>query len=224
VPDSTISEAKAEITVDTAHHPEIKSNDETYLSYPSRLQNEEANEDFEKERGDIERRFTELLMALSEEIVQLSEFLIEEKKLIRELCMLLRDILRRMNMNFEIPIKAIPEFQTTVKKILLNSEGHLILMHESQKVNSKMLEDYPPHIVLAVVWNVIPDLERSLKIYGRRISQRVSIFEKIRKELKNIQRVFSSSEEKQEVLVIGNEELRNPISENTAGDKAQGPT
>lgn len=189
--------------------------DETYLYYPSRLQSEESNEEFERTKAEIEKRFNELLTTISEETIQLSEFLLEEKKLIRELCMFLRQILKRLNMTFNIPVKAIPELQITAKKIVLNKEGHLIIMYEKEKVTSKVLEDYSPEIVLTVIWNVIPELEKSIKAYRRKISERVSIFERIKKELKNIGQVFSSSErERNDVVVIGNEELKSPLAEN----------
>jgi len=201
------------------------TNDDSYLSFPSRLQNEESNEEFERTKAEIEKRFNELLTTISEETIQLSEFLLEEKKLVRELCMFLRQILKRLNMTFNIPVKAIPEFQSTAKKIVLNKEGHLIVMYEKEKVNSRALEDYPPEIVLAVIWNVVPELEKSIKAYRRKISERVSIFERIKKELKNIGQIFSSPErERNGVIVVGNEELKNPISEskqeNTAPEDA----
>jgi uncharacterized coiled-coil protein SlyX len=191
------------------------SADEVYLSYPYQLQSEETSENFEKTKAEIEKRFNELLTTISEETIQLSEFLVEEKKLIQELCMFLRHILKRLNMTFNLSLKAVPELQAKAKKIMLNREGHLIVMYEKDKVNSKVLEDYPPEIVLSVIWNVIPELEKSIKAYRKKISERVGIFEKIRKELKNIHKVFSSSnKDGSEVFMVGNEELRSPIAAN----------
>jgi uncharacterized coiled-coil protein SlyX len=191
------------------------SAEEVYLSYPYQLQSEETSENFEKTRAEIEKRFNELLTTISEETIQLSEFLVEEKKLIQELCMFLRHILKRLNMTFNLSLKAVPELQAKAKKIVLNKEGHLIVMYEKDKVNSKVLEDYPPEIVLSVIWNVIPELEKSIKAYRKKISERVGIFEKIRKELKNIHRVFSSSnKDGSEVFIVGNEELKSPIAAN----------
>lgn len=204
---------KSETQAGAVTSAEAKTNEETYLYYPYQLQNEETDENFEKTKVEIEKRFNELLTTISEETLQLSEFLLEETKLIQELCMFLRQILRRLNMTFNIPLKAIPEMQERAKKIVLNKEGHLIVMYEKDKINSKILEDYPPEIVLSVIWNVIPELEKSIKTYRRRISERVSIFERIKKELKNIHKVFTSSNrEEHEVFMVGNEELRNPLS------------
>jgi len=188
--------------------------EEVYLSYPYQLQSEETDENFEKTKAEIEKRFNELLTTISEETIQLSEFLMEEKKLIQELCMFLRHILKRLNMTFDIPPKAVPELQTKAKKIVLNREGHLIVIYEKEKVNSRVLEDYSPEIVLSVIWNVIPELEKSIKAYRKKISERVGIFERIRKELKNIHKAFSSSsDDGSEVFIVGNEELKSPITE-----------
>jgi ERCC4-related helicase len=61
----------------------------------------------------------------------------------------------------------------------------------------------------------VPKLEKFLRNYRRKISDRVGIFEKVRKELKNIKQVLSSSEQSQDdVFIIGNEELRTPIADN----------
>jgi hypothetical protein len=217
---------KSEAQTGTSTPTETKSSDEIYLSYPYQLQSEETDENFEKTRAEIEKRFNELLTTISEETIQLSEFLLEERKLIQELCLFLRQILKRLNMTFNIPLKAIPELQMKAKKIVLNKEGHLIVMYEKERVTSKVLDEYAPEIVLSVIWNVIPELEKSIKAYRRRISERVSIFERIKKELKNIQQVFSSSNRDEgEVFMVGNEELKSPLSENepeaSAPDKSE---
>jgi hypothetical protein len=116
-----------------------------------------------------------------------------------------------LKLSVEIPAEAVPELQSTAKKTILNNEGHLILMFEGEKVSSKILEDYPPRIVLTVIWNIIPELKKALQNYRRRISQRVNIFEKIRKELKNIRLIFTSSEQREEVSIGGSGDLKNPI-------------
>lgn len=205
------SSEKERIIVDAVVQEKEALNDEDYFRYPAKLQDEGTDKDFERTKADIERRFNELLAALSEETLQLSEFLIEEKKLIKELCTLLRETLRHLNLSFEVPAEAVPELQSSAKKIILNNEGHLILMFEGEKVSSKILEDHSPRIVLTVIWSIIPELNKALQNYRRRISQRVNIFERIRKELKNIRQIFTSSEQREEVSIGGGGDLKNPI-------------
>jgi uncharacterized coiled-coil protein SlyX len=193
---------------------ESLSAEEISLLYPDQLQSKEANENFEKTLAEVEKRFTELLTTISEETIQLGELLVEEKKLIQELCTLLRHILKRLDMTFNLSLKAIPELQPKAKRIMLNKEGRLIVMYEKDKV-SKVLEDYPPEIVLSVIWNVIPELEKSMRAHRKKISERIRMFEKIKKELKNIQKVFSSSNrDESEVLIAGNEELKSRTATN----------
>jgi len=183
------------------------SSEDVSASYPYQLQSKETNENFEKTLAEVEKRFNELLPTINEETIQLNELLVEEKKLIQELCALLRHILKRLDMTFTFSLKAIPELQPKAKRMVLNREGCLIVMYEKGKV-SKVLEDYPPEIVLSVIWNVIPELEKSIRTYRKKISERVGIFERIKKELKNLQRVFSSSsKDESELLTVGNERL-----------------
>ena len=76
----------------------------------------------------------------------------------------------------------------------LNSEGHLIIAREDGKVESKLLEDYPPSVIATVLWLVIPNLEKEIRAYLKKISRRVGLLEKIKHELKNIRKAFSPNE------------------------------
>jgi hypothetical protein len=172
---------------------------ETYLSYTGQLQNSELeveeSKELEEKHGEIENKFNEFLAAINEETLQLSEFLIEEKKLTDELCGLLTQTLRRLKISFYIS----PEYVAKLgeaRQIKLNREGHLIIIREQDKVDSKLLSDYPPDIILTVVWVIIPELEKAMKAYRSRISKRVSLLEKIKQELKNIEKAFSPTEAK----------------------------
>ncbi len=177
--------------------PSQDAQNETYLSYTRQLQNSELeveeSKELEEKRGEIENKFNEFLTAINEETLQLSEFLIEEKKLTDELCGLLTQTLRRLNISFYIS----PEYVAKLgeaRQIKLNREGHLIIIRERDKVDSKLLSDYPPDIILTVAWVIIPELEKAMKAYRSRISKRVSLLEKIKQELKNIEKAFSPTE------------------------------
>jgi len=170
-----------------------------YLSYTRQLQNSELeveeSKELEEKRGEIENKFNEFLAAINEETLQLSEFLIEEKKLTDELCGLLTQTLRRLKISFDIA----PEYVAKLgeaRQIKLNREGHLIIIRERDKVDSRLLSDYPPDVILTVVWVIIPELEKAMKVYRSRISKRVSLLEKIKQELKNIEKAFSPTEAK----------------------------
>ena len=164
--------------------------------YPFSLSNrslEELDEkEVEKAIVEIEEKFLDSLKVINEEILQLSEFLIEDKKLAQELCRLVKPILEHLNLSFTIPARAIPLFKK-IDQIILNEDGHLIFVHEKNKIDSKALKEYPPEIVLLVFLNIIPKLGKVLKLYRRKVGMRVNFFEKIYRELENAKRTFVTS-------------------------------
>jgi len=152
--------------------------------------------DTEKTFSEMDQKFVELLRVIREETLQLSEFLIEEKRLIHELYVLLKLTLKQLNASFRISAKMIP-LSERIKHVVLNDEGHLILVNDKGEVSSKALEDYPPEVILNVLWVVLPELSEMIVSYRKRISFRVNIFEKISREFKNLHKIFSKREEGQ---------------------------
>ena len=164
--------------------------------YPFSLSNRSLGDldekEVEKAIVEIEEKFLDSLKVINEEILQLSEFLIEDKKLAQELCRLVKPILKHLNLSFTIPARAIPLFEKT-DQIILNEDGHLIFVHEKNKIDSKALKEYPPEIVLLVFLNIIPKLGKVLKLYRRKVGMRVNFFEKMYRELENAKRAFVTS-------------------------------
>lgn len=164
------------------------------------LQNEEMPEasagNVDKSIGEMEQKFEDLLRVVKEETLQLSEFLIEEKRLIHELYVLLKLTLRQLNASFHISAKMVPVSEK-VKQVFLNEEGHLILIDDKGGVTSKALEDYPPEVILNVLWVVLPELSEMIVGYRKRISFRVNIFEKISREFRNLHKIFTKHQEDQ---------------------------
>ena len=151
-------------------------------------------EEIEKHKLELEQKLQELLRSINEETLQLSEFLMEEGKLIRELCMSMRQILKKLNVSFSIPPKDIP-IKAKVKKVVLNEECHLILVYEKGEVHSAFLAEYPPEIVMATLLVIMPELAEVIMLYRKKISTRVSFFAKIKKELKNVVKAIVGSRE-----------------------------
>jgi len=148
--------------------------------------------------GEMEQKFDDLLRVVKEETLQLSEFLIEEKRLVQELCLLLKLTLRQLNASFHLSPKMI-SFPEKVNHVILNEEGHLILIDEKGGVNSKALEDYSPEIILNVLWVVLPELSETIVNYRKRISFRVNVFEKISHEFRNLNKMFTRTREEQAI-------------------------
>lgn len=160
--------------------------DNTYFTY--------ADIEIEKTRAGVEQKLFDFLKVINEETVRLSESLIEESKLSYEVCRILRQILKRLNFSFMIPSETLPWLRKT-RRIILNEEGHLIIIYENGDVDSKLLEDYPPSIILIVFQYIIPKLGKLVKLYGEKISLRANFFKKIYQELDNLQRAFETSAE-----------------------------
>lgn len=163
--------------------------DKDYISYFSILQDKDAENEKVKE---VEEKFFSLLKALNEDTRQLSEFMIEEGNMIKELCTYLSKIFSQLDLSVVLPLMPVP-WMEGCKEAILNSQGHLIIVKD--KVESKSLEKYPPDVVLMVIWAVIPQLKELVDSYMKRISKRISIFERVTEELKNIQRTFEVSVE-----------------------------
>ncbi len=171
-----------------------------------------ASERVEKSVGEMEQKFDEMLKVVKEETLQLSEFLVEEKRLVHELCLLLKLTLRQLNASFHISPKmiSVPE---NVNHVILNEEGHLILIDDKGGVNSKALEDYSPEIILNVLWVVLPELGEIIVAYRKRISFRVDVFEKITHEFRNLGKMFARAREEQSA-----ENSENPSEDETPRD------
>jgi len=171
--------------------------EEAYFFHPVQLSEETGElldeKEIEKSKVEIEQKLQELLKSISEETLQLSEFLMEENKLMDELCMSLKQILKKLNVSFNIPPQDIP-LRKKVKKVILNEEGHLILVHEKGDVNSAFLAEYPPEIVMAVLWVVMPELAKVVMLYRKKISTRVNFFGKVKKELKGVVKAIVGKE------------------------------
>ncbi|RLI41980.1 hypothetical protein DRO59_05455 [Candidatus Bathyarchaeota archaeon] len=153
--------------------------EEAYFFHPVQL-SEEGGEtldekEIEKSKVEIEQKLQELLRSINEETLQLSEFLMEEHELMTEVCTSLKHVLKKLNVSFNIPLKDIPIKKKT-KKVILNEEGHLILVYEKGDVYSAFLAEYPPEIVMAVLWVLMPELAKVIMLYRKKISTRVNFF------------------------------------------------
>lgn len=148
----------------------------------------------EKTKAEIEQKLQEILKEINEETLQLSEFLIEEEKMMNELCLSLKQILKKLNVSFSIPARDVP-IGKNVKKAILNEEGHLILVYEKGEVYSAFLAEYPPETVMAVLWLVMPELAEVITLYRKQISTRVNFFGKLKKELKSVAKTIVGGKE-----------------------------
>jgi hypothetical protein len=160
-------------------------------------------------------RMHESLRILNEEALQLSEFFWQEEKMIKELCSLLKQVLRQLNLSFNLPAEVFPPLWKS-QRILLNAEAHLILLNDKNEVTSKALEDYPPNIIFSVTSFVIPELSKFLASYRARINTRISFFDRVIQELKSIGKILTDRPKKleSEAADVGDGEKRPVVQQN----------
>jgi hypothetical protein len=192
---NTKSKENAEQSQNQENQNEVAQ--ETHFFHPVQLTDgsEEIldEKEIEKSKVEIEQKLQELLKSISEETLQLSEFLMEENKLMSDLCVSLKQILKKLNVSFNIPPQDLP-IHKKVKKVILNEEGHLILVYEKGDVNSAFLAEYPPEIVMATLWIVMPELAKVVMLYRKKIGTRVNFFGKVKKELKGVVKAIVGKE------------------------------
>jgi len=187
---------KAQVDKTDAERADAADSEELLNTSQNAETSETSSENAERNIGEMEQKFEDLLRVVKEETLQLSEFLIEEKRLIHELYVLLKLTLRQLNASFHISAKMI-QVSEKVKQVFLNEEGHLILVDDKGGVTSKALEDYPPEVILNVLWVTLPELSEMIVGYRKRISFRVNIFEKISREFRNLHKIFTKHQEDQ---------------------------
>jgi len=172
--------------------------EETYFFHPVQLSEESKEhldgEEIEKYKIEIEQKLNELLKGINEETLQLSEFLMAENKMMDDICLSLKQILKKLNVSFNIPPRDIP-LRKKVKKVILNEECHLILVYEKGEVHSAFLAEYPPEIVMAVLWVIMPEMAKVIMLYRKKIGTRANFFGRVKKELKGIVKAIVSSKE-----------------------------
>ena len=157
----------------------------------------------------------ESLRIINEETLQLTEFLLQEDKLVKELCVLLKQVLKQLNISFKIPSKVFPQAWNS-QWIILNDEAHLVFVDNENEVKSKALEDCPPQVILNVALFIIPELSKSLTSYRKKISSRIDIFDRINQELRNIRNAVANRPNKLEEYInpASNRVKKGAIEEN----------
>lgn len=93
----------------------------------------------------------------------------------------------------------------------MNEEGHLILVHEKGEVNSAFLAEYPPEIVMAALWVILPELAKVIMLYRKKISTRVNFFGKLKKELKGVAKAIIGG--KEETATSSEEQTMDAVKE-----------
>jgi hypothetical protein len=159
---------------------------------------------------EAEEKLKNLLMKLCEETLQLSQFLSEENKLINEICSSLRQVLKKLNISVVIPSQEIPS-RERLKKAVLTEKAELVINKENNEKRSAFLADYPPEVVIAVLWVIMPELPRVIAKHKRKIIARGSFLKKAKKEIAAATKAIADE---------GEEETSNEELQSNAGKEA----
>ncbi len=175
------------------------------------LPSQQIAEDENKQR-ETENRFNDFLKAIGNETSQLNDYLVEEKRLTSELCNLITHIIKCLRISFSIAPGHIANLRNA-RQVKLDPNGRLVVIEEGQDASPKPLEEYAPDVILSVMLVVIPELEKAVKTYRKRISQRVSLLEKMKLELRNLQ-IAVSPEKRGSAEQLKQIEEKHPVIPN----------
>lgn len=160
-------------------------------SDPQQLQREAWDQDRHGVRvEEVESKLCELLEAISAETAELGEFITKERELTKELYCILREILIHFKTPIDIPAESVMKLRYA-GQIKLDTEAQLVVVWSGNKTDSRPLKDFSPDIVLAVLWVVFPELEKMVKAHKEKAKRRVGFLERIRKQMKTLQKTFA---------------------------------
>ena len=179
--DETEPERNAESLPKTENGSQKETIEEP-IFHPVQLSSKSEEDESEIE---VEQKLQQLLKDISEETLQLREFLTEENRLMNELCVSIKQIMKKLGVSFDIPPSNI-RASKNIKRVILNEEGHLTFFYEKGEAHSAFLAEYPPEVVIAVLWVVMPKLAKVVITYRKKIRTRISLFRKLKTELKTI--------------------------------------
>ena len=135
-----------------------------------------------------EQKMQELLQSMNEESAKLSGYLAEENKITIDLCNSLVQVTKKLHVSFDIPPRNL-SLQRNTKKALLSEDGYLKIQ-QNEDTHSAFLAEYPSEVVMAVLWVIVPELTKAISVYRKRANSRISFFEGLKKELKNVTRTI----------------------------------
>ena len=137
-----------------------------------------------------EQKMQELLQSMNEESAKLSGYLAEENKIMIDLCNSLVQVTKKLHVSFDIPPRDL-SLQRNTRKALLSEDGYLKIQYD-EDTHSAFLAEYSSEVVMTVLWVVVPELTKAISVYRKRANSRISFFEGLKKELKNIARAIVS--------------------------------
>jgi hypothetical protein len=174
----------------------------------------ERKPEIEKEL-EIERELLDSLKGIYEETLQISELDVEERKLICELCAILVRILDYLEASVQVPVEILPPTKIQRKESVLNANGYIITTYKDGTVESRILEDYSPEIIIEIIKRVLPKLRHLASARRQKLSSRVNFFDKINRELRTARDSIDKIEKEKSLQV---DSIKKDIMERRKSD------
>ncbi len=180
---STASQEGSSSNSDFSFHPLML----TSKDVPKVLTDDEA------ELSEKEKHLEQVLQNMGQETAELSKLLDEESKLVKELQDCLKQIMEKIHVSVTIVPPSIPS--QGLKEITLNQNGELTTINDNGEKHTAPLSAYPPEMIMSILFTVIPETVNVITSLRRKIGNRINLFEKMRRELKNAARAMLESVE-----------------------------
>jgi len=132
---------------------------------------------------DLEPALSEMLQSIHEGARMLVEARARDARLGAELCASLTAYTEWLGASFELPIESFPSFYDA-EKMLLTPQGRLVVIDKRGKVDSRALDEHPTDVVLAAVWNALPQLRSTIQRRVQRLGERISLFDRVSTEFR----------------------------------------
>lgn len=132
---------------------------------------------------ELEPALSEILQSIHEGARMLVEARARDERLGAELCASLTAYTEWLGASFELPIESFPSFHDA-EKMFLTPQGRLVVIDKRGKVDSRALGEHPTDVVLAAVWNTLPQLRSAIQRRTQRLRERISLLDRVSTEFR----------------------------------------
>jgi hypothetical protein len=130
--------------------------------------------------------FVVSIKSLQEESLQLSELSEMEKTYGFDVISSLKQIIEPLGVSYHIKPAAISKADSSLQDVVLTPQGVVCLIHNNGILNSKTLESLQSETLVKLLSEIIPEIRTLLLEKRQKTSGRVSMLEKVAKELRKV--------------------------------------
>lgn len=136
---------------------------------------------------------TTLLRKLREECAQIYELSVEEEGMIKQLCEMLSEVQSFFKIGVDLPVSLFP-FKEDIQQAILSISGDIVLI-KKDVIDSQHLSKLDSPTVVAVLKEAAYKINIHAKKYREDLMDRISLLEKLTRELKKLHDLRKLQEE-----------------------------